>query len=396
MGPADHRSAGDRHFGHSGKKIDGVLHFCLQAKEEPGNLHSVQLSPTVQATYSNYTRVHGGSLPHVLEYFLDPSRDRVLYCKLQTEDGGRFLFKSNRNMIVLASEQEANLLPPGFIWLTLRQIAALMLRDNLINACARSVFSALFGSACSRDHLHELRQLEAAWNPETTGDVPLRVLSAHDPETQPGAGTCCVEISAILQWLDDMRAQNHIFQKRIGLASLGDWEMDGNGYFSQKQGKYFKIVGLRVASLSREVKAWSQPILDNVGTGIIGLLITRRRGRTYMLMQAKAEAGNRNIVQIGPTVQFTQENYINNDRLAKPFLFDEFMEPRVFPVVQESRQSEEGARFFREEHQHRVLLPPVPARADAGGQCNACRLRQQGRRKGPAVCSRRSVRSARL
>ncbi|HZV80721.1 MAG TPA: NDP-hexose 2,3-dehydratase family protein, partial [Geobacteraceae bacterium] len=51
------------------KKIGGVMHFCLQAKEEPGNINSVQLSPSVQATFSNYTRVHGGSSPAFLDYF---------------------------------------------------------------------------------------------------------------------------------------------------------------------------------------------------------------------------------------------------------------------------------------------------------------------------------------
>ena len=34
------------------KKINGVLHFLLQAKIEPGNLNIVQLSPTLQATRS--------------------------------------------------------------------------------------------------------------------------------------------------------------------------------------------------------------------------------------------------------------------------------------------------------------------------------------------------------
>ncbi len=42
------------------KKFNGVLHFLLQAKIEPGNLNVVQLSPTLQATRSNYMRVHGG------------------------------------------------------------------------------------------------------------------------------------------------------------------------------------------------------------------------------------------------------------------------------------------------------------------------------------------------
>lgn len=124
------------------KKVSGVLHFCLQAKEEPGNIHSVQLSPTVQATYSNYGRVHGGTLPPLVEYFLHPPAERILFAKLQTEDGGRFLFKSNRNMIVLAPE-DVSLPPEGFIWLTLRQISNLLQRDNVINACTRSVLAAL-------------------------------------------------------------------------------------------------------------------------------------------------------------------------------------------------------------------------------------------------------------
>jgi oxidase EvaA len=124
------------------RKFHGVLHFCLQAKEEPGNIHSVQLSPTVQATYSNYTRTHGGKLPPFLELFLDPPKERILFAKLQSEDGGRFLFKSNRNMIVIADE-EITTPPDGYIWLTLRQISDLMRRDNMVNACTRSVLAAV-------------------------------------------------------------------------------------------------------------------------------------------------------------------------------------------------------------------------------------------------------------
>jgi oxidase EvaA len=123
------------------RKFGGILHFCLQAKEEPGNIHSVQLSPTVQATYSNYTQAHGGALPPFVRFFLDPAPDQVLYAKLQTEDGGRFLFKSNRNMVVLVDQDLQ--LPERFIWLTLRQIADLLKRDNTINACTRSILSGL-------------------------------------------------------------------------------------------------------------------------------------------------------------------------------------------------------------------------------------------------------------
>ena len=124
-------------------RFDGLLHFCLKAKEEPGNIHGVQLSPTVQATYSNYTRGHGGRRPLLVDHFLHPQPERVIFARLQTEDGGRFLYKSNRNLIVRVEPEEVPDQDERFLWLTLRQITDLLRRDNVINACTRSVLAAL-------------------------------------------------------------------------------------------------------------------------------------------------------------------------------------------------------------------------------------------------------------
>lgn len=168
----------------------------------------------------------------------------------------------------------------------------------------------------------------------------------------------------LIQWLDDMKAGNHIYQKRIGLTELSDWKIDSSGHLAHRKGKFFTVIGLQVTSSSREVRTWSQPILDNAGTGIIGLLCMRLNNTTYFLMQAKAEAGNRNMVQIGPTVQFTRENYVGNEELEKPFLFDEFTNGSPFVTLQETRQSEEGARFYKEDHVHRILLLPDNVRLE--------------------------------
>ena len=40
------------------KKYNGRTKYLLQAKIEPGNINKLQLSPTVQATKSNYSRVY--------------------------------------------------------------------------------------------------------------------------------------------------------------------------------------------------------------------------------------------------------------------------------------------------------------------------------------------------
>ena len=46
------------------KKFNNKYKYLLQAKLEPGNINHLQLSPTVQATESNYKRVHGEKKPN--------------------------------------------------------------------------------------------------------------------------------------------------------------------------------------------------------------------------------------------------------------------------------------------------------------------------------------------
>lgn len=311
-------------------EIDGVLHFCLQAKEEPGNIGNIQLSPTVQATYSNYTGAHGGATPQFLELFCEPGRARTLFARMQTEDGGRFLYKSNRNMIVVAEDNVPLQLPDGFIWLTMRQIMRLMNRDNLVNACSRSILSSL-AFATAQGVAGQLR--------------PSRY------QREDG-------IRTTLQWLDDNRAANHMLTRRIGLNDLQEWHIDAKGFFSHQEQRFFRIVGLQVSSGTREVRRWGQPIIENPAPGIIGLLVRNGADGLELLMQAKAEVGNRSTVQLGPTVQFTQGNYEGSRKLKKPFLYDDFLEPGRYRLLHESRQTEEGARFYREYHLHRILMLP--------------------------------------
>jgi len=125
------------------KKINGVLHFLMQAKEEPGNIDKVHISPTLQATKSNYTRVHGGKLPKYFEIFDNPGNRRVLYSKLQSEEGGRFFLKNNLNVLIELNPDEINEPPKRFMYMTLFQINKLMQQKNIVNSCARSVLACL-------------------------------------------------------------------------------------------------------------------------------------------------------------------------------------------------------------------------------------------------------------
>lgn len=139
------------------RMIDGVLCFLVQAKIEPGNLNSVQLSPTLQATRSNYMQVHKGKAPRYLEYFRNAGAHEIWLDQLQSEQGGRFLRKRNRNIII---EVDENISPhPDFIWVTLGQLKALMRYDNVVNMDLRTVLSGLLPvNHCSFDEYCYMRE----------------------------------------------------------------------------------------------------------------------------------------------------------------------------------------------------------------------------------------------
>ena len=132
----------------------------MQAKIEPGNINNIQLSPTLQATKSNYTRIHQGKSPLYLEYFYKSgTKYPIILDQLQSEQGARFLHKRNRNIIIEIDEE----IPvyDDYCWLTLGQIKKLMTFDNLVNMDLRTVISGIsFGSL----HSEALKLLPLIFN----------------------------------------------------------------------------------------------------------------------------------------------------------------------------------------------------------------------------------------
>ena len=59
------------------KKINNTPHYLINAKFEPGNYNFIQLSPTVQATFSNIKKAHGGREVKFLEFFKSPYKKIV-------------------------------------------------------------------------------------------------------------------------------------------------------------------------------------------------------------------------------------------------------------------------------------------------------------------------------
>ncbi|MEU6393701.1 NDP-hexose 2,3-dehydratase family protein [Streptomyces sp. NPDC046939] len=299
------------------RDFDGIPHLLMQAKSEPGNVNGMQVSPTVQATKSNYLRVHGGSPVRYLDCFRRPEPGSVVADVLQSEQGSWFLGKRNRNMIVrVGPEVEAG---EDFAWLTLRQVNMLLRQDNVVNMDARTVLSCL-----------------PDWRPDATEPAA----SLHTD-------------TEVRSWITRRRAEHDVCATPIGLAETRDWRRDPYTV-SHVSGRHFSVVAVDVISGRREVAAWSQPLIEPHGMGTAALFVRRVDGVPHVLLRARAEAGFLSVVELGPTVQCTEENYTGLPPDAWPPYLDEVRERRgsaLYDVV----LSEEGGRFLNAQSHYMII-----------------------------------------
>ena len=126
------------------KKFRGVPHYLCEAKFEPGNYQKAQISPSIQATFSNINRAHKGKKPELTELFLKRNQLNidVLFDSWVSEDGGRLYKKRNRSILIEVNHQKKINIPnDNFIWLSLYQIKALLKENAWVNPHVRGIIA---------------------------------------------------------------------------------------------------------------------------------------------------------------------------------------------------------------------------------------------------------------
>ncbi len=124
------------------KKINGVPHYLIEAKFEPGNFGKIQLSPTLQATYSNLERAHRGEKNFIKKnYFKNNYKTIRKYWV--TEDGGRLFKKRNLHWIVNSNIKESKIPSINFKWMTLWQIREFIKKKDWVSPHLRSILTLI-------------------------------------------------------------------------------------------------------------------------------------------------------------------------------------------------------------------------------------------------------------
>lgn len=316
------------------KMMDGVLYFLMQAKIEPGNVNCVQISPTLQATKSNYTQIHKGKKPAYLEYFVNVRPENVLLDQLQSEQGARFLRKRNRNIIIKVDEDIEVL--PDFRWMTLGQIKAFMHYDNMVNMDTRTVLSGI-------DYIEYITPLTNLENLSEFGRDMLKSSS-----TKEGIHS----MSKILSWLTGLKSRYDLFVSNKSIDQLDGWHRSDTE-ITNNDGKYFRIIGVKVSISNREVTSWCQPLVQPLQQGLCAFIIRKIGGIYHFLVQAKLECGNYDVMELAPTVQCLTGNVYATAN--KPPFVDYVLNAPKERVLYDVLQSEEGGRFFHEQNRNMIV-----------------------------------------
>ncbi len=291
-------------------QIEGILHILVQFKEEPGNTNKAQLSPTIQATKSNYSKAHGGSLPPYWEKFLSISKNNFIVDSLQPEQGFRYWQKFNQNVI---AETDFIKERPGFKWMTLGQVLAFTRFDNSINSCLRSVLSLI----------------------PFNGDNGNKKLS---------------------QDLDKFISKSKKEYKNYGslhnnIEKFYSEDTESFEFFSQYDS--FTIQGVEVNIKNREIPSWFQPVIIESKNLIYVLLRFRNKNSISYLWTLTAEPGYVNGFVMGPSeILRTEESNISK---IKSQLIGKYEAYGKIEKIHTINMSEEGGRFWRVSVPHFII-----------------------------------------
>lgn len=198
----------------------GEWRWLVQAKAEPGNVGVVQLAPTVQATYSNYSRRHGGDPTPYLEHFLESG---VAFPNdgAHSEQGLRFWGKFNRNMTrVIDSPLPA--VDSHFQWFGAGELRAALRSDYAMNTDARSVI------------------VTSPWRFMAEEERPFAAIARRDSRLAALRDSHAVEVNedrlaGIRGLVRDLRAASALRVDAIPLEDLDGWRLDAEGIVARRE-----------------------------------------------------------------------------------------------------------------------------------------------------------------
>ena len=284
--------------------------YLLQAKVEPGNINKIQISPTVQATRSNYSRIHGGKSIPFLKYFKKKKRN----FSLQSEQAFRYYNKKNSNIITYVTKKIH--LNENFRWFSKTEILNLLMEKNLINMDTLSVFSSFI----------KKRKIDFPINNE----------------------------KKITMWSNSLNKKYFLKNKIINLNLIKTWTLTKKKIYNQTK-NYFSVIGVKVKTNKREITNWSQPIIKGSKMAFVGYLIKEFKNTNHYLCRYILKPGSKAhtytcSVNISQFVGYKKNK--NLTKFQKKLISKFFIKSKN--LIYDNILSDEGGRFYHSQIKYKA------------------------------------------
>jgi oxidase EvaA len=300
-------------------------YWLVQKKMEPGNVGLSQMAPTVQATVSNYQRVHGGADTPYLDFFIKDNKQP--FNVVNSEQGSRFLNKFNRNAKIVLKERVPidNDLSSQFTWVSNHEMRDFLRSDYFINTDARSVISCggwdLVSDIKDRIFLNDNlpQELALALNRSYLQKNPERLLNL---QTELDSYSSCDEIGF----------------NRIPLSKMSSHSIESDGIYDVNNQRVIGYFDVHMPT--REVTRWQQPLLESSENIHCVILIKVADGVAYIGLRPYSEVGFKGRVEYGPTYQSGNGRGKHSADVIEKVL-------DKVDVLLDVWQSDEGGRFYQ-------------------------------------------------
>ena len=290
--------------------------YLLQAKVEPGNINKLQLSPSVQATKSNYSQVHGGKKVPYVNYFLNNKKVKLIN---QSEQGFRYLNKFNYNALIEIDKQFK--IQSNFFWFSLNDLVKLINKKNIINMDTLSVFSS---------HIKKEER-----------DIPLN------------------STKKLKSWILKYDKKYHMKINFIPLVNLKDWIYDNKSIFHKKK-KHFSIIGVNNRTNKREINQWSQPIIKGKDMALAGYIVKKFNNTNHYLCRYILKPGLKTstLTCTVNTSDIKNYNVENNLSLFQKKIIKDILLNKKHNInsLFDNILSDEGGRFYHCQIRYKAIF----------------------------------------
>lgn len=154
-------------------------------------------------------------------------------------------------------------------------------------------------------------------------------------------------------WLEALIRRENFRLSFSALEQSQDWHLL-DGAVRHRSGSFFAVIGIH--AVSREGVRIFQPLLDQREVGTLALIAREDGARRSILVQAKAEPGNVGLFQLAPSFQATASNAACKHGGSAPLFIELFRDPHTGQLLSDSRQSEQGSRFYGKFNRNCTLL----------------------------------------